>query len=159
MLAIARLYLLCTGRLLIIQLCLLFLFSNGCRNLLVQGDKVGSSNPKPNRILQYEDNKIYIYDNIFKRKSLSIISDFVTRYAPWDFIYPEKYEGMQSNDNGNLHWVANLSPQDFAKSKIWKILTKKLPEALEINKYYPYHAQSILINRGDFPTVQKGLVL
>ena len=110
------------------------------------------------KILKSQNNEIFIYDDVYGKKSLSVLSQLATRHAPFDFIYPEKLEGMKSNDNGNLHWVANFSPKEFAKSKIWKTLIQRLPTVFGEKRYYPYQAQSILINRGDFPTVQKGYI-
>ena len=116
----------------------------------------GGANPQLTRTLQHYDNQVFIYDNVFSRQGLSIMSSLVSRYAPFDFIYPEKLEGLESNENGNLHWIANFSPADFAKSKIWKTLVKRLSGVFKERDFLPYEAQSVLINRGDFPSVQKG---
>jgi len=113
------------------------------------------ANPQLTRTLQHYDNQVFIYDNVFSRQGLSIMSSLVSRYAPFDFIYPEKLEGLESNENGNLHWIANFSPADFAKSKIWKTLVKRLSGVFKERDFLPYEAQSVLINRGDFPSVQK----
>ena len=132
---------------------LLFL---GYGNLLVEAE--AKSSPKLARTLQSSDDRVFVYDNVYSRKALSMISNLAARFAPFDFIYPEKLEGMKSNDNGNLHWVANFSPEEFAKSRIWRSLVKRLPTVFNERTYVPYEAQSILINRGDFPSVQKGTV-
>ena len=133
-------------------LCILFPLSAFSLLLLAQAKDAATQQPK--KILS---DTVFVYDGLFSGKSLPVMSHFAERHAPWDFIYPEKYEGMKSNDNGNLHWVANLSPTDFAGSKIWKLVGNKVPAIFAEKKYFPYEAQAILINRGDFPTVQKGL--
>eukprot|EP00795_Rhopilema_esculentum_P007201 gene7201-12871_t len=110
----------------------------------------------PKKIIRSKNNEVLVYDEVFSKKSLSVMSELLQRHGPWDFIYPEKYEGMHENDNGNLHWVANFSPSDFSVSTIWKVLNKKLDRVFTGIRYFPYSAQGILINRGDFPTVKKG---
>ena len=122
-------------------------------SLLVLGDR---RQIQPTKVLQNSDSNVKIFDNVFSEKMLSTASHLLTRLAPWDFIYPEKYEGMKSNDNGDLHWIAAFSPKDFMHSKIWKTLEKKLHSVFEGRQYFPYESHGVLINRGDFPTVQKG---
>ena len=128
-----------------------------CVLLLVLNLQVKAGmNPQLTRTLQNYDNRVFIYDNVFSKQGISTMSSLVSRYAPFDFIYPEKLEGLESNENGNLHWIARFSPADFAKSKIWKTLVKRLPVVFKEKDLLPYEAQSVLINRGDFPSVQKG---
>ena len=116
------------------------------------------SSPQLTKTLKSNANQVFIYDNVFGKKALSLMSNLAARYAPYDFTYPEKLEGFEDSDNGNLHWVANFSPEDFAKSQIWTTLVRRLPDVFKKGDFFPFEAQSILINRGDFPSVQKGNV-
>ncbi len=127
--------------------------------LLVFDAKITTAALEPTRIFESSHCKVQVFDNVFGRKTLGVMSELAHRYAPWDFVYPEAYEGMKSNDNGDLHWIAEFSPESFLDSKIWKILKKKLTSVFRGQNYLPYEANGVLINRGDFPTVQKGISL
>ena len=114
--------------------------------------------PEPSFVIVNKQNKISIYDGIISKKILRAFTDLVKQFAPWDFIYPEPevFKGTEKKQNGNIHWIGEFSPKGFAGSRIWKLLRTKLPGFFKGKEYLPYEAHSVLINRGDFPTVQKG---
>eukprot|EP00794_Sanderia_malayensis_P015087 gene15087-16643_t len=113
--------------------------------------------PELTRVVEKANCKALVFDKVFGRSTLNVVEELLRRYAPWDYVYPENYEGMKSNDNGDMHWVASFSPKMFTTSKIWKLLKHRLPkEVFNGQNYFPYEANGVLLNRGDFPTVQKG---
>ena len=117
-----------------------------------------TKSPKSTREYHNEESSVFVYDNIFGPRLLAVSANMVKKFATWFFVHPDPYEGIEKQDNGDLHWIAPLSPKSFAESKIWKALKKGLEGAgiFEGKKLHPYDVEGTMLLRGFSPAVCKG---
>ena len=119
----------------------------------------GTESPKPTRKYQSGPSSAFVYDNILGKKLLRVSAEMVRMHATWFFVHPDPYEGIQSRENGDLHWIAPFSPKGFAASRIWKGLQKGLDGAgiFDGKALFPYDVEGIMLLRGFSPAVYRGM--
>jgi len=113
---------------------------------------------KPTRSYHHGASSVFAYDNVLGKNLLRASSNLVKMHATWFFVHPDPYEGIQNQNNGDLHWIAPFSPKAFAESRIWKGLQKGLSGAgiFDGKELYPYNIEGVMLLRGFSPAVYKG---
>ena len=112
---------------------------------------------EPTRTLIDGDKKVLAYDNVLHPRLSEALSSFVRRYGGWDFVYPDTYESFKDRNNGNLHWIAPMSPKWFSNTKVWKSVELRVLNNIWPEKLYPYQVEGVMLRRGDFPKVHQGI--
>ena len=122
-------------------------------------EKEGTESPRPTRMYQSGASSAFVYDNILGKKLLRVSAETVRMHATWFFVHPDPYEGIQSRENGDLHWIAPFSPKSFAASRIWKGLQKGLDGTgiFDGKTLFPYDVEGIMLLRGFSPAVYRGM--